>query len=90
MLLQQLFCIFLLIEQIKYLTLCIVGGRVERKSASSGKLDLSECISKLNYGAVKRFLVSNSCYILEIKLLKNCYSSYFFPLHRISVKALKP
>lgn len=61
MLLQQLFCIFLLIEQIKYLTLCIVGGRVERKSASSGKSDVPKNISKLNFGAVKRFLVSNSC-----------------------------
>lgn len=59
--LHQVLCIFMLIEQIKYLTLCIVGGRVERKSANSGKLNMAKNISKLYFGAVKRFVVINFC-----------------------------
>lgn len=58
--LQQVLCIFLLIEQIKYL-LCIAGGRVERKSANSSELNMAKNISKQIFGAVKRVLVSNSC-----------------------------
>lgn len=53
MLLQQLFFILLLIEQIKYLTLCIAEQKVQRKSASSGKSSVPKNTSKLNFGSVK-------------------------------------
>lgn len=59
--LQQVLCIFLLMEQIKYLAECIVGRRLERKSANSGKLNMAINISELNFGAVK----SNSCMRLK-------------------------
>lgn len=53
MLLQQLFFILLLTEQIKYLTLCIVEQKVQRKSTGSGKSGVPKDTSKLNFGAVK-------------------------------------
>lgn len=42
-----------------------IGGRVERKSANSGKLNMAKNISKLNIDAVKRLLVSNACMHLK-------------------------